>query len=218
MPMEANLESVRRRIAAACSRSGREASEVRLVAVTKNQPASSLAALCRLGVGDIAENRVQEALAKRSAPAQLPVRWHMIGHLQTNKAREAVRLFDLIHSVDSLRLAREIDVQAQRIGKLQDVLLEVHLSGEESKFGIPPAEVAAVLEDIRRLAHLRVTGLMGMAPRVRDAQQARPYFRRLRRLCDELKLQECSMGMSDDFEVAVEEGATLVRIGRALFV
>lgn len=218
MPMEANLESVRRRIAAACGRSGREASAVRLVAVTKNQPASSLPALCRLGVGDIAENRVQEALAKRGALAQLPVRWHMIGHLQTNKAREAVRLFDLIHSVDSIRLAGEIDAQAQRIGKLQDVLLEVHLSGEESKFGIPPAEVAAVLEDIRRLEHLRVTGLMGMAPQVRDAQQARPYFRRLRRLCDELKLQECSMGMSDDFEVAVEEGATLVRIGRALFV
>ncbi len=217
MPMEANLDALRGRIAAACCRCGRDPSAVRLVAVTKNQPVQSLLRLAGLGVRDIAENRVQEARAKKPALESLPVCWHMVGHLQTNKAREAVRLFDLIHSVDSLRLAREIDVQAKRLGKVQDILLEVHLSGEESKSGIPVPQLAAVLHDVRELTHLRTLGLMGMAPQVADPQQARPYFRRLRELAAGLGLHELSMGMSGDFEAAIEEGATMLRIGRALF-
>ncbi len=219
MSIEENIARVQERIDQACRRCGRAPHEVRLLAVTKNQPVEVLSAVVRAGLRDIAENKVQEALLKKSRVSvdTSGVRWHMIGHLQTNKAKDAVRLFDLIHSVDSLRLAQEIDKQAARTGKVQDILLEVHLSAEESKYGIPPEQLEAVFPDICALPALRVCGLMGMAPVVNDPEQARPYFRRLRELRDRLKLPELSMGMSDDFEAAVEEGATMVRIGRALF-
>ena len=219
MSIEENIARVRERITQACRRCGRAPHEVRLLAVTKNQPAEAIAVAVRAGLRDIAENKVQEALLKKAGvPAEMPgVRWHMIGHLQTNKVKDAVRLFDLIHSVDSLRLAQEIDTQAARAGKVQDILLEVHLTAEESKYGIPPEQLEAVFPDICALPALRVCGLMGMAPVVDDPGKTRPYFRRLRELRDRLGLTELSMGMSDDFETAVEEGATMVRIGRALF-
>jgi len=222
--LERNLEDVRRRMAAACARAGREPSEVRLVAVTKTVTAAAARALVELGVRDIGENRVQEAARKQESLADLDVRWHMIGHLQTNKARDAVRMFDLIHSVDSERLAAALDKRAPE-GHEVAVLVQVNVSGEESKFGVP---AAAALDHVRRVAGfpgVRVEGLMTMAPFVDDAEQVRPVFVRLRRLAAEIsalgiprvEMRHLSMGMTQDFEVAIEEGATLVRIGTALF-
>ena len=165
---------------------------------------------------EIGENRVQEALAKIGQLSGLEPRptWHMVGHLQTNKARVAAGIFDIIHSVDSIRLAEALSRCTQ---KTMPILLEVNLAGEASKMGFSPAEVAAALELISRLPRLEVKGLMTIAPMASDAEQVRPVFRKLRSLRDSLGLEQLSMGMTGDFEVAIEEGATMVRIGRAIF-
>jgi pyridoxal phosphate enzyme (YggS family) len=238
MAIGANLARVQERIAAAARRAGRRPEEVTLVAVTKTHPAHVVTAAYQAGLRDLGENRVEEASGKiprvrEQVAASDRIRWHMIGHLQRRKARLAVALFDLIHSVDSLRLAQRIDRMAAESDKVMPVLLEVNVSGEASKYGFEqspaagPEERAAFLADVAQilaLPHLRLCGLMTMAPIVADPEEARPVFVALRRLRDDLRQRfpeadwrELSMGMTDDFEVAVEEGATLVRIGRAIF-
>ena len=215
------LAEIRRRIREACARSGREEDRVRLVAVCKTVPAQRVREMLALGVDLFGENRVQEALAKipEVGPA---ARWHLVGHLQRNKARYAVGTFELIHSLDGVELARELDRRAAA-GTVQDVLVQVNVAREGTKHGIEEAELLPLLEEMRTLRGLRPLGLMCIPPQVEDPEDSRRWFVRLRELRDEassrigLSLPELSMGMSDDFEIAVEEGATLVRIGRALF-
>jgi len=213
-----NIQNVRRRIEEACHRVKRDPACVTLVAVTKGRPVEDILQVLQAGIPDIGENRVREAVEKYEAVLHLnsgrwTVRWHMIGHLQTNKVKDAVRIFDLIHSVDSRRLAEEIDKQAERIGKVQDILIEVKTSPEDTKYGVAPSEFANFARDISQMKHIRLLGAMTVAPYGKTGESARPYFRILRQLGQHVM----SMGMSDDFEVAVEEGATIVRIGRALF-
>lgn len=212
----ANLERVNERIARACERGGRSPEAVTLVAVTKTVGLSEIRTAYSLGVKDFGENRVQEAAAKIGQLTDLVPRpvWHMVGHLQTNKAKVAVGLFDIIHSVDSVRLAGILSRQAV---KTLPVLLEVNVSSEASKSGFTPAKVAPALDEITRLAHLEVRGLMTIAPLAADTESVRLVFRRLRRMRDGLGLEHLSMGMTDDFEVAIEEGATIIRVGRAIF-
>lgn len=225
----ANIADVKARIAAAAQRAGRQPEDVTLVAVTKTYPAEYVAAAAHAGVTDMGENKVQEALPKITAISNdlsIDVRWHLIGHLQTNKAKAAVENFDLIHSVDSIRLAKEINRHAQAAGRIMPVLLQVNVSGEESKGGFEPGEVAANLQEILEgCEHLFIEGFMTMAPFV-EPEQARPSFRALRELRDSMLSKishkrlggrHLSMGMSNDFEVAVEEGATMVRVGSSLF-
>jgi hypothetical protein len=213
---------VTQRIAAACTRSGRDPASVQLVAVSKQVSVERVRELADLGQAVFGENRVQEALAK--IPAAGPgLRWHLVGHLQRNKARLAVGAFELIHSVDDLDLAREIDRRAAAAGLVQAVLVEVNVAGEASKHGAPPAELQGLVEALAGLAHIDLRGLMCVPPIVDAPDEARRWFGRLRDLRDEAvaalgrPLPHLSMGMSDDFDVAVEEGATCVRIGRALF-
>jgi hypothetical protein len=232
MNLEANIARVRERIATAARRAGRDPREITLVAVTKTVPADRVRAAWELGVTDFGENRVQEAVAK--IPLVIPEgeaeagrpgpRWHMIGHLQRNKVKHVIPLFDIIHSVDSVRLAREIDRRAGRAEKVMPVLLEVNVAGEATKYGFAPEEVFAAVEEIKELPHLEIQGLMTVPPIAEDPEEVRPHFRRLRELRDELARRfpalnwhHLSMGMTDDFEVAIEEGATMVRIGRAIF-
>ncbi len=214
--IRANLEAVRGRIARACQRAGRSPEEITLVAVTKTVEPPEIAAAFELGITHFGENRVPEAAAKIGLLSSLKPRptWHLVGHLQTNKARLAVELFDIIHSVDSIRLAEAL---SRRTGKTLPILLEVNVAGEITKSGFPPDGVAPALEAISRLPRLEVKGLMTIAPLVADPEEVRPVFRRLRSLRDTLGLEDLSMGMTDDFEVAIEEGATTVRIGRAIF-
>ncbi len=236
-----NVRSVQTRIAAAAERAGRNPSEVQIVAVSKTVEPARVIAAYNLGLNVFGENRVEEAEGKipvvRAALAQQgrePPRWHMIGHLQSRKSGRAVELFDLIHAVDSVRLAERLSRQATEAGKRVPILLELNVSGEESKYGFPAALAGAIatqapplfaaVAEILALPGLDVRGLMTMAPIVPTAEEARPYFRRLREwrsaLQDRFPVHgwpELSMGMTDDFEVAVEEGATMVRIGRAIF-
>ena len=208
------LALIRERVARAAERAGRSPAEVTIVAVSKSFPAQVIEEAAAAGITHIGENRVQEAAAKVSSLRHLPVTWHMIGHLQSNKAKTALELFDIIQTVDSLRLAEALSRRAERA---IPVLLEVNVAGEASKFGLSPQEVLQTAEAVARLPHLDMRGLMTMAPLVSDPEEVRPVFRELRRLRDALGLAELSMGMTDDFEVAIEEGATLVRIGRAIF-
>ena len=217
------LEEVRGRITAACSRAGRDPAEVEIVAVTKTHGAETVDEAWRAGLGVVGENKVQEAAWKKPASASGPS-WHLIGHLQSNKVRKALELFDVIHSVDSAKLADRINSVADEIGALPRVLLEVNVSGESSKSGMKPEEVRGALEHIAaHCPRITVEGLMTMAPFSENPQDARPYFRRLRELRDEMQgalgvaLPRLSMGMSGDYEVAVEEGATWVRLGTVLF-
>ncbi|MGE5576146.1 MAG: YggS family pyridoxal phosphate-dependent enzyme [Syntrophothermus sp.] len=219
-----NLAEVRERIEAAAARAGRDPAGVTLVAVTKNMPVADIEAALAAGVRVIGENRVQEAREKYQEIGNR-AEWHLIGHLQTNKVRTAVWLFTMIHSVDRLELAIEIDRRARALGKHLDVLVEVNIAGEASKFGVAPEEAPALVRAMAPLEGLQIRGLMGMAPLLDDPEEARPYFRRLRRLAQEIQaeniprvmMEDLSMGMSNDFEVAVEEGATMVRIGTAIF-
>jgi len=208
------LALVRERVARATERAGRSPAEVTIVAVSKSFPAQAIEEAAAAGVAHIGENRVQEAAAKIPSLRRLPLTWHMVGHLQTNKAKTALQLFDIIQSMDSLRLAEVLSRHAERA---IPVLLEVNVAGEASKFGFSPQEVLQAAEAVARLPHLDVRGLTTVAPLVSDPEEVRPVFRELRRLRDALGLAELSMGMTDDFEVAIEEGATLVRIGRAIF-
>ena len=209
------VEDVRRRIASACARSGRSPAEVTLVAVTKGVAAEAIGEAAGAGIGHLGENRVQEAEAKRAALADLTgVTWHMVGHLQTNKVKTAIGLFDIIHSVDSFHLAEAI---SKRASKPIPVFLEVNAGAEPSKHGFALDELPRRHEAISRLPKIDLRGLMTVAPQTSNPEEVRPVFRRLRNAAESLGLRELSMGMSDDFEVAVEEGATFVRIGRAIF-
>jgi PLP dependent protein len=219
-----NVALIRRRIAAACSRAGRDPASVDIVCASKGRSAGEITETLAAGLGIVGENRVQEALVKYRTLADARCAWHFIGHLQTNKARDAVRIFDLIHSVDSLKLVQEIDRQAQTAGKVQDILIEVNTSNEESKFGIRPEGLADLARSTAALEHVRCRGLMTMAPVSDDPHMCRSCFCALRQLLPQVGgLQNngsgfiLSMGMTDDFETAIEEGANLVRLGRAIF-
>lgn len=211
-----NVERIRERIRAAAFRAGRRPENVTLVAVSKAIEPERIEAAVAAGQTLFGESKVQEARAKIPLVSQR-ARWHLVGHLQTNKAREAVAFFALIHSVDSIKLAVELNKWAEHAGKVQAVLLEVNASGETSKFGLKPEDLGAALSEINRLSRLEVQGLMTIAPFFEDTEKTRPSFRRLRELRDEAGLRELSMGMTHDFEVAIEEGATMVRIGTAIF-
>jgi len=211
-----NINLVRQRISTAAARAGRNPDDVTLIAVSKGIEPESVETALATGQMLFGESKIQEARAK-IALASGRARWHMVGHLQTNKARDAVALFELIHSVDSVKLAVELDKWAERAGKTQAILLEVNVSGEASKFGLKPEDLESTVVEINKLSRLEVRGLMTIAPFVDEAGHARPYFRRLRELRDMLGLHELSMGMTHDFEIAIEEGATMVRIGTAIF-
>ena len=215
------LLRVRERIRAAAVRAGRDASSVTLVAVSKMIPVGVIREALSAGVTILGENRVQEAQDKIAAlPGQAT--WHLVGHLQTNKAKIAVQLFEMIHSLDSLRLAEALDRSGQQAGRTVRCLVEVNLGGEESKSGTTEEGVRPLLEAAERLPHVRIEGLMTIPPFLPDPEQVRPFFRRLRNLRDKLAGEgfhqaELSMGMTHDFEVAIEEGTTMVRIGAAIF-
>jgi pyridoxal phosphate enzyme (YggS family) len=220
--LAANLENIRLRIKTACDRADREPNCLTLLAVTKTQPPEVVNAAADLGLLVFGENKIQEARAKiPSCSGRL--RWHFIGHLQSNKCRDAVQLFQMIQSVDSLSLAQEINKRADEAGKTMPVLLEVNLAGEASKFGYKPPALLAELNQINALPRIEIHGLMTVPPWSPDAEASRPHFQRLRKLKEECEqklgapLPHLSMGMSGDFEVAIEEGATMVRIGTALF-
>ena len=212
----ANLRAVQESIVAACRRAGRAPSEVLLIGVSKTVDLDRIRAAIAAGVPALGENRVQEAKDKVDALGR-PVPWHLIGSLQTNKARDAARVFDCIHSVDRLDLAREIDRRAQAAGRPIEGLLQVNLGDEPQKGGVAEDEVKRLLDDCAALSHLRIVGLMAIPPHTEEAEGARPYFKRLRALRDALGLPHLSMGMSADYPIAIEEGATMVRVGTAVF-
>ncbi len=220
--LQDNLNSVRQRIRAACDRCDREPNSVTLLAVSKTHPPETIQTAADLGLLFFGENKIQEAKAKiPSCPGKL--RWHFIGHLQSNKCRDAVELFEMIQSVDSLPLAQEISKRAEQSTKTMPVLLEVNVAGESSKFGYQPEKLLAELKELKALPRIQIHGLMTVPPWTAEPETARPHFKRLRELkkqCEEIlaaPLPHLSMGMSGDFEVAIEEGATIVRIGTALF-
>jgi hypothetical protein len=214
--LEQRIAAVRARIEAACARSGRAPSDVTLVAVTKTHRADVIAAAFAAGMRDFGENRVQEAVPKISElrGRGIAPRWHLVGHLQTNKVAAAIEAFDILHGVDSERLARAISERATRP---VPVFLEVNAGGEPSKFGVAPQEAGTLAEIIGGLPNVELRGLMTVAPRTDHPEDLRPVFRRLRELRHAIGLRELSMGMTDDFEIAIEEGSTLVRVGRAIF-
>jgi len=219
------LTEVRARIERAARSAGRDPSSVTLVAVSKTFPVTAVREAYEAGQRDFGENRVQEALQKIAATADLPVRWHLLGHLQANKARKAGPAFAMIQSVDGVELLRKLDAAAAEAGRHPDFLIQVDLAGEATKFGVSPAEVPRLLEAAGGCRAGRVVGLMTLPPAPEKPEDARPWFRRLRDLRDGWlasgvpggMLRELSMGMSGDFEVAVQEGATLVRVGTAIF-
>jgi pyridoxal phosphate enzyme (YggS family) len=221
-----NISSVYKRISHAAMRAGRSPEDVKLIAVTKTVSVEKIMAAIDAGLRAFGENRVQEAqkkvLSEELQAASGRIEWHLIGHLQRNKVKYAVQLFDLIHSVDSEELAREIDRYAGKIGKVQDILVEVKLSGEATKHGILGTRLSELLKTIQGLKYLNLRGLMTIPPFFDDPDKARPFFRELHDLRDGMaaegiSLPELSMGMSGDFEVAIEEGATMVRVGTAIF-
>jgi len=221
----ARLSEIRERIGLAADRAGRRAGDVRLVAVSKTYPVECVRAAAGAGQLDFGENRVQEALEKIAAAPDLPVRWHLIGHLQSNKAKKAAGPFACIHSIDSVGLLRDLDRAAAEAGATPDVLIQVDLAGEETKFGAPEGQVRAIADAAVDCRAVRLAGLMILPPYFDEPEGVRPYFARLRQLRDRLcadgvpgnSLRELSMGMSHDFEVAIEEGATIVRVGSAIF-
>ncbi len=222
MSLADNLASIQQRIRAACERAGRDPGSVALLAVAKTQPPEVVRAAAELGLTLFGENKIQEAKAKIPlCPDRL--RWHFIGHLQTNKCRDAVSLFEMIQSVDSLPLAQELQKRAEQAAKTMPILLEINVAGEGSKFGYQPERMLTEFKEIISLSRLEVHGLMAIPPFTPVPEKARPHFRRLRELreqCEQLlgaPLPHLSMGMSGDFEIAIEEGATIVRIGTALF-
>jgi PLP dependent protein len=220
-----NLTTVRRRLEAAARTAGRDPRSLRLIAVSKTFPPDAVRAAASCHQVDFGENRVQEGLQKIRATADQQLKWHLIGHLQSNKAKKAVEGFDLIHSIDSVDLLRKVDEAAAALGRNPELLVQVDLAGEATKFGAPEETVPTIFEAAESLRAARLVGLMLLPPFAEDPEDARPWFRRLRDLRDRLaaegvpssRLRELSMGMSHDFPVAVEEGATMVRIGTAIF-
>ncbi|MBM4444020.1 MAG: YggS family pyridoxal phosphate-dependent enzyme [Chloroflexi bacterium] len=214
--VDRRVREIERRVAAAAHRAGRAADEITVIGVTKTVDLTVIQRAFEAGMRHFGESRIQEAKEKITGLSALQPRstWHMVGHLQTNKAKTAVEIFDVIHSVDSVRLAEAISQNARRV---MPILIEVNVSGEASKYGFRPDEVGPATEQVARLHHLDVRGLMTVAPYTSRPEEVRPVFRKLRELRDALGLEHLSMGMTDDFEVAIEEGATMVRIGRAIF-
>ncbi|HEX6081496.1 MAG TPA: YggS family pyridoxal phosphate-dependent enzyme [Methylomirabilota bacterium] len=216
LDMRANLGRVQESVARACARARRAPDSVLLIAVSKTVEIERVRLAIEAGVAALGENRVQEAKEKIEALGR-PVPWHLIGSLQTNKARDAARLFDWVQSVDRLELAQELSRRAHAASRRLSVLLQVNLGDEPQKGGVAVAELKRLHEVVAALPNLSVRGLMAIPPATGEPEQARPYFRRLRELRDELGLEHCSMGMSADYEVAIEEGATMVRVGTAIF-
>ncbi|MCX5849744.1 MAG: YggS family pyridoxal phosphate-dependent enzyme [Deltaproteobacteria bacterium] len=220
----ANIRTIKQRMAAAAARCHRDPDSIELLAVTKTVPPARVSEAITAGITAFGENYVQEAKEKISVIGQL-AQWHMIGHLQANKAKYAVNLFNYIHSVDRMDLARELDKRSGQTGKKMNILIEVNVSGEKTKNGIQAAKAIDLIKDISTLENLSVKGLMTMAPYSANPEKSRPYFAELKNLRDNIilagisgiKMEELSMGMTDDFEVAIEEGATIVRVGRAIF-
>lgn len=224
MNLKKRLENVKDRINKAAFKCSRAPESIHLVAVSKTIPANRVREAIEAGVTILGENYVQEARNKFNALGTYPVSWHFIGHLQSNKAKYAVRLFDLIHSVDTLKLARELNKQAKKVDKVQDVLMQINISKEQSKSGSDIENAVNLIKDIVFFENLSVKGFMAMPPFFNNPEKARPYFIALRNLRDQIQktfpdviLNELSMGMTGDFEVAIKEGATLVRIGTAIF-
>lgn len=223
--MKTRIESVLERIRTAALDAGRQPESVRLVAVSKTMPAEMVRRAAEAGLTVMGENYIQESREKVEALADLDLTWHFIGHLQSNKAKYAVRLFDLIHSVDSIKLARELDRQAAKHDKVQDILIQVNTGKEASKSGVYAEEALALVREAGQLDHLAIKGLMTLPPYFNAPEKVRPYFRQLRelraRIASEalpgVSMAELSMGMTGDFEAAIQEGATLVRIGTAIF-
>jgi pyridoxal phosphate enzyme (YggS family) len=211
-----NLERVRERIARAAERAGRRAEDVLLVGVSKTVDVARIRAALAAGLTALGENRVQEARGKVAELGRAAA-WHLVGHLQTNKVRDALELFDVVHSVDRIDLARELDRRARARGRPVDALVQVNVAAEPSKGGWPPEAIETAVEALTALAGLRVRGLMTIPPVVDRAEESRGWFRALRKLAERHGLADLSMGMSGDFEVAVEEGATMVRVGTAIF-
>jgi pyridoxal phosphate enzyme (YggS family) len=219
-----NVARIRERIAVAAAQAGRDPQDIKLMAVTKTVAPERILRAIEAGVILLGENYVQEAREKIAAIGNR-AQWHLIGHLQTNKAKYAVNLFDCVHSVDRLELARELDKRARQKNSRLNVLVEVNVSGEESKNGVPAAEALPLIRQVSLLPNLAVRGLMTMAPYTENPENSRPYFKALRNLRNEIsradlpgvQMEELSMGMTDDFEVAIAEGATIIRVGRAIF-
>jgi pyridoxal phosphate enzyme (YggS family) len=224
MSIADNLKTVRDRISAAAAKAGRDPSSITLVAVTKTVDEARIREAVAAGAQVLGENRVQEAKEKIETLGPL-ASWHLVGHLQSNKAKYAVKLFDLVHSVDTIDLARELDRQAEKAGKVQDILIEVNIAGEASKAGMAVRAVPMLVREAAKLTHLRIKGLMTMPPVSDNAEDSRSYFRVLRELAEAIakenipgvSMEALSMGMSGDFEIAIEEGATMVRVGTAIF-
>jgi len=222
MSIDENIRSVRKRIEGAAKRSGRSPDEITLVAVTKNHTVSEIQQVINSAVTNLGENRVQELLPKREALGDA-VAWHFIGHLQRNKVKYIIPLIYLIQSVDSIALAREINKQCRELGKVQDVLLEVNVSGEASKYGFSPEKVLFAVDELARFKNVQIKGLMMMAPFISDIGLLRLYFAKMKELFDNLSKRQgpnfemLSMGMTNDFEIAIEEGSNMVRVGTAIF-
>lgn len=222
--IETNLSQVQERIQAACRRSGRDPAEVTLIAVSKTKPLADLMAAYGAGTRDFGENKVQEILAKAPLMPE-DTRFHMIGHLQRNKVRLVLKHAGLIHSVDSIRLAEQIQADAARGQLCVNILLEVNVAGEESKYGFAPAEIPDAVQQISRFSNIRICGLMTIAPFVKNSEENRPIFRNLNQLSvdikgkniDNVSMGVLSMGMTGDYEVAIEEGATMIRVGTGIF-
>ena len=220
-----NLKNVKNRIENACKRCGRIPDDIQIVAVSKTIPVGPILEALDAGQADFGENYVQELQEKHKTLAGRTIRWHMTGHLQSNKVKFITDFIHLIHSVDSIDLGREIDKRSERAGRIQDILVEVHTTDEATKFGVDPGSAPALVRQLAALPHLRVCGLMTMGPFSEDPNDSRPSFRRIAELrrqiesegIDNAPMRHLSMGMTHDFEVAVEEGATLVRIGTAIF-
>lgn len=222
--LQENLKQVEENICRACEKAKRAREEITLIAVSKTKPISMLSEIYDCGVREFGENKVQEICEKRE---KLPsdIHWHMIGHLQRNKVKYIISDVTLIHSVDTYRLAEEINVQAKKINRIVPILIEVNIAGEASKFGISAEETLQLVEEISRLDNLRIKGLMTIAPYVEDPEENRPYFRKIRELSvdiaqkniDNVSMDILSMGMTGDYMVAVEEGSTMVRVGTGIF-
>lgn len=221
--IERNLKAIQQRIVQVAHDCGRDPNSIQLVCVSKTRSFEQIRTAIQAGAQIMGENYIQEAQAKFDVLIDCPIQWHFIGHLQRNKAKYAVRMFDVIHSVDSLKLASEINKQAAKIGKIQRILVQVNISQEPSKSGVTQENALKLFQDITAFKHLDIQGLMTMPPFYNDPEQARPFFSSLRLIKDQIQneyllpLNELSMGMTGDFEVAIQEGATLVRIGTAIF-
>ena len=227
--IKSNISQIKEKIELVCAKIKRDPATITLVAVSKNRTLEQIKEAIDDSISDIGENKVQEALIKYSAIRNTQyaqrIKWHLVGHLQTNKVKDAVKIFDLIHSVDSLRLAQEIDKQAAKINKIQEILIEVKTSPEEAKSGLKPEEMIGVIKEISALKNIRILGLMTIAPLVDDSERARFYFHILAELKEKINalgitlnpIQVLSMGMTNDFEIAIEEGSNMLRIGRAIF-